>query len=141
MYERLKNKNEVPTIEECIAHIETCKELFETVDTFLLDEIKSLRKIGFSAHDRCWGMGYHVKRKFICSIYFEKDAFMVVTRLNEDDIKKMYDNVSVYAKESIDNSPFRHRGWIEYRVLNTSHLEDAKIILHVRADCRLYFFC
>ncbi|MDF2588522.1 MAG: hypothetical protein K0S41_2363 [Anaerocolumna sp.] len=60
MYDRLKNKNEVPTIEECIEHIGTCKELFEIVNTFLLDEIKSINKIGFSAHDRCWGLGYHV---------------------------------------------------------------------------------
>lgn len=76
MYERLKNKNEVPTIEECMDHIGTSKELFETVDTFLLDEIKSIKKIGFSAHDKCWGTGYHVKRENLFVVFILKKMLL-----------------------------------------------------------------
>jgi hypothetical protein len=137
MYERLLNKKEMPTMEEFLVNIGKGKELFDNIDAFLINEIDSEKMIKFDSHCRCWKMSYHIKRKYICDIITEKDAFTIVTRLSEESIRSVYDDLLPYAKESIDNSPFRHRGWIEYRVLNTSHLADAKIILQVRADCKL----
>lgn len=134
MYERLPNKKEIPTLEEILKYIGKEKGLFENVDAFLIGEINSEKAIKFDTHSRCWKMSYHVKRKYICDIIVEKDAFTIVTRLSEEDIKKVYDDISLYAKECIDNSPFRHGGWIEYRVLAFEHLENAKIILRVRAN-------
>ena len=90
--------------------------------------------INFDAHSRCWKMSYHIKRKYICDIITEKDAFTIVTRLSEESIRDVYDGSLPYAKECIDSSPYRHRGWIEYRVLSALHLEDIKTMLQIRAN-------
>ena len=134
MYERLLNKNVMPTIEEFLALIGKGKELFDSIDTFLINEINSVKMIKFDAHSRCWKISYYIKRKYICDIITEKDAFTIVTRLSEDSIRNVYDGLSSHSKECIDNSPYRHRGWIEYRVLNTLYLEDIKTMLQIRAN-------
>lgn len=134
MYERLLDKNVKPTIEEFMAHIGIEKELFENIDVFLMNELDSGKILKIGAHDRCWQMSYHRKRKYICDIISEKNSFTVVTRLSEENLKQVYDDVLPYTKDCIDNSPYRHRGWVEYRVLNTEHLKDAKLILQVRVN-------
>ena len=134
MYERLLNKDEMPTMEEFLAYIGKGKELFDNIDAFLINEIDSVKVIKFDAHSRCWKMSYHIKRNYICDIITEKDAFTIVTRLSEESIQNVYDGLLPYAKECIDNSPYRHRGWIEYRVLSTQHLEDVKTMLQIRAN-------
>ena len=134
MYERLLNKNEMPTMEEFLAYIGKGKELFENIDAFLINEINSEKMIKFDAHSRCWMVSYHIKRKYICDIITEKDAFTIVTRLSEESIRSVYDDLLPYTKECIDNSPHRHRGWIGYRVLSALHLEDIKTMLQIRAN-------
>ena len=137
MSERLLNKNEIPTTEGFLSHIGQAKELYADIDVFLIDDIKAQNMIKFDAHSSCWKMSYHVKRKYICDIIAEKDAFTIVTRLSGEDIEKIYEEVTTYSKKYIDNSPYRHRGWIEHRVLESEHLESAKIILQARANCKL----
>ena len=134
MYERLLNKNEMPTMEEFLAFIGKRKELFDSIEAFLINEIKSVNMIKFDAHSRCWKISYHIKRKYICDIITEKDAFTIVTRLSEESIRNVYDGLLPYAKECIDNSPYHHIGWIEYRVLSALHLEDIKTMLQIRAN-------
>lgn len=134
MYERLINKNEMPTIEEFLAFIGKGKELFDSIDAFLINEINSVKMIKFDAHSRCWKISYYIKRKYICDIITEKDAFTIVTRLSEESIRNVYDGLLPYAKECIDNSPYRHRGWIEYQVLSDLHLEDIRTMLQIRAN-------
>ncbi|WP_029505001.1 DUF3788 family protein [Lachnoclostridium phytofermentans] len=134
MYERLSNKNEKPTMEEFLAYIGEGKELFDNVDAFLLNDINSVKMIKFDAHSRCWKISYHVKSKYICDIITEKDTFTIVTRLSDESIRNVYDGLLPYAKECIDNSPYRHKGWIEYRVLSAIHLDDIKTMLQIRAN-------
>lgn len=134
MFERLINKNEIPTMKEFLDYIGKGKELFENIDAYLQNEIDPIKMIQFDAHSRCWKISYHVKRKYICDIIIEKDAFTIVTRLSEESIRNVYNDLLLYAKECIDNSPYRHRGWIEYRVLSTQHLEDIKTMLQIRAS-------
>lgn len=134
MHERLLNKNEMPTIEEFLAFIGERKKLFDSIDAFLINEINSVKVIKFDAHSRCWKISYYIKRKYICDIITEKDAFTIVTRLSEVSIRNVYDGLLPYAKKCIDNSPYRRRGWIEYRVLSDLHLEDIKTMLQIRAN-------
>lgn len=52
MYERLLNKNEMPTMEEFLTYIRKGNELFDNIDAFLINEIKSVMMIKFDAHSR-----------------------------------------------------------------------------------------
>ena len=133
MYERLLNKNEMPTMEEFLAYIGKGKEWFDNIDAFLINELNSEKMIKFDAHSSCWKMSYHIQRKYICDIITEKDAFTIVTRLSEESIRNVYDCLLPYTKECIDNSPYRHRGWIEYRVLSVLQVEDIRTLLQIRA--------
>ena len=132
MYERLLDKNVTPSQEEFLAHIGPCKESFEALRSFLKEEIGAGEALKFDAHSRCWKMAYHIKRKYICDLIAEKDAFTLVTRLSEESIGGMNGILSPYAKDCIESSPYRHGGWIEYRILNTAHIEDAKTMLLCR---------
>ncbi len=133
MYDRLLDKNKMPTPEEFLEHIGKIKELFETLDIFLRGK-NSEKVIKLDAHSRCWKLSYHIKKVYVCDIIPERDTFTVVTRLSEEVIGSIYGGLLPYAKECIDNSPFRHRGWIEYRVLSPEHLEDVKTMLSFRAN-------
>jgi hypothetical protein len=139
MYERLNDNAIKPNLQEAMEFIGSSKELFENIDNFLVNELNADKEIEFSGHDKCWGMGYHVKEKPICGIYFEKDAVFVVVgfSLAKDNIKgfeNMYNSLSPYAKMCVDNSPWRHVGFVEYRVLTTEHLDDLIIMLNCRAN-------
>ena len=135
MYERLSNKNETPTMGELLTHIGKANEMFEITDNYLTDELKTTeKKIYFDAHDKGWAISYHAKKDYMCNIVMEKDAFLFVTRLSEENLKKAYDELSTHAKECIDSSPYRHRGWIEYRVFEMKNLEEAKILLQIRTS-------
>lgn len=134
MYERLINKKEIPTKEEFLDYMGKSRELFDMVDDFLINELKAEKMIKFDAHSSCWKKSYHIKKKYICDIITEKDAFTIVTRLSEECIGNAYEGLLQYGKECIDNSPYRHKGWIEYRVLNEMHIEDIKRILKSRVN-------
>ena len=142
MYEKLADKKAMPTEDEFVAHMGAVKEFFENIDSFLMDELQAEKGLHFDGHSQCWSMAYHVRRKtkvkYVCNINAEKDAFTIVTRLVEDDLIEIVNAVSPYAKECIDNSPYRHRCWVEYRVFAPMHFKDAETILQGRVNGRLF---
>ena len=101
MYERLTNKNNIPLVEEFVSHIGVCKDLYENIQVFLTDELNAEVKLGFSRDSslRAWGVNYKCKSKYLCTIIAEKDAFLVVMRLTDDQIKTAYDEVLPYTQE------------------------------------------
>ena len=137
MYERLSDKNFMPKIEEFIIYIGACKDLFENIDLFLKNELNAEMKLGFSSDSsvRGWGVVYKNKSKYFGTIIAEKEAFTVVMRLTDNQMKKAYDLVLPYAQNYLKNY---HRtsngGWVQCRVLNMEHLDDVKIILKIRNE-------
>ena len=113
--------------------------LFEIIDNFLTNELNAEKEISFSRHDKCWGIDYQANTKPICVIYFEKDSVFAVVKfsLAKDNIKdyeNMYNSLSPYAKTCVDNSSWRHVGFVEYRALTTEHFDDFMIMLKCRAN-------
>ena len=133
-YERLIDKTEMLSLDKLLGLIGNARGPFDDIDAFLTGPIKAERTIKFDAHSQCWKLHYSIKREYICDIIAEEDAFTLVTRLPCEMIEAAYDDFPPYAKERIDSSPYRHRGWIEYRVLRSEHLEGAKMLLHLRID-------
>lgn len=137
MFERLIDKNIKPNYEQAVEFIGTKKDLFENIENYLIDDFNAEKEIGFSSHDKCWGISYYINTKPICTIYFEKDSVFVVIgfSLAKDNIKgfeNMYNSLSPYAKMCVDNSPWRHVGFVEYRVLFIEHLDDLNLMLKCR---------
>ena len=135
MYEKLSDKNNIPTTEEFIAFIGTCKELFENIDLFLTNELNTEKALRYSSDSnvRGWGIKYNKKSKYFCDIIAEINAFTVVMRLTDAQIKKAYDEVLPYARECLKNyQRTSNGGWVQYRVLSMEQLNDVKKILQIR---------
>ncbi|MFA6729520.1 MAG: DUF3788 family protein [Eubacteriales bacterium] len=129
MHQRLSNKQQTPTIAAFISHIGKASEFFHAIDTYLKDNFPTEFKLYFDAHDKGWAISYHSrylsKKTYLCNIVAEKDAFLFVTNIKIETLDKLYKTVTKHAKECIDESPYRHRGWIEYRIKNAENLEEA----------------
>ena len=125
-------------MEEFISHIGKADKFFITIDNYLKDKFASEFKIYFDVHDKGWAISYHAKylskKTYLCNMVVEKDAFLFVTNLKEENLNRLYETATMYAKECIDNSPYRNKGWIEYRVVNAENLEEAKIIFQFKID-------
>ena len=134
MQERMTEKNVRPSLEAFAAHMGTAKPAFEAVDAFLMRDFNPERVLKMDAHSRCWTVAYHRKKKYICNIIAERDAFTLVTRLSEAGLRRAYAGVEPYAKMCMENSPFYQSGWIEYRVLEAAHLKDAETIILARNE-------
>ena len=134
MYERLSNKSEAPTMEQFLTHIGNAKEEFEIIENYLISELKTVNNIYFDVHNKGWAIKYYIKKDYVCNITAEKDAFLLVTRLSEENVQKFYEIGTPHAKECIDNSPYRRRGWIEYRIFELKNAEEAKLLLQIRVS-------
>lgn len=129
MYERLKNKDEQPTAERLATPVGSAKEALDALRAFLSGELHAEALIKFDAHNQCWKMSYHAKKKYVCDILAEKDAFTLVTRIPAESVGQLLSEMSPYARERIESDPFHLKGWVGYRVLGIEHLKDAKAVL------------
>ena len=105
MYDRLLDKNIIPTMEEFISHIGFCKDLYRNIELFITSELNAEKKLGFSSdkNARGWGVSFKNKSKFFGTIIGEKNAFTVVMRLTDDQIEAAYDEVLPYTQECLNN--------------------------------------
>ncbi len=134
MYERMLDKQNQPAYEEFAEYCGACKDLFEQTDAFLIHELKAEKLMRFPyGNDYGWGIKYSLKKKLICDIFAEKDAFTIMLRLTDTQFEQVYAFSSTYTQEYIDNKyPCGNGGWIHYRVLTSDHLEDAKRMLEAK---------
>lgn len=135
MYERMLDKQNKPSIEEFSAFLGASRELFEQADGFLTHQLKLEKLMRFPyGNSYGWGIKYFIKKKHICDIFAEKDAFTAMLRLSSSQYDSVYHELLPYTKEYIDNKyPCGSGGWIQYRVINQEHLEDLKKMLLVKA--------
>ena len=131
MYERMLDKQAKPTEDEFAAYCGACKELFEEVDAYLRNECKAERTLRLPYGNAYgWGMKYAVKKKHICDVFAEKDAFTVMMRMTDQQFQSVYNNLSNDAQKLIDGKyPCGEGGWIHYRGLNRRQADDVKLLL------------
>ena len=139
MHERLSDKTASITMLDLLTHMGTATEAFESLEKYLTTELSATEKgVYFDVHDKGWAIRYYSKRlskkTYICNIVAEKDSFLFVTSLSEGNIQKAYKTISDYAKECAEQSPYRHRGWLEYQATGIENLEDIKTLLQLRVS-------
>ncbi len=141
MYERMLNKQSVPTeneINEYIgsASVKNMKSIKESLEK--LFEINMELKFPFGNN---YGWGYKVssKSKHLFYLFFEKNAITIMLQISkiktEKEIEK-YNNLSEEGKEYWENRyPCGDNGgWIQYRVTNKKQLKDIGIFLSIRTN-------
>ena len=134
MHKRMLDKMNRPSIEEFRSFIGSREDMFENLDDFMGEVQNIQRELRFPYGNHYgWGIKYSVRKKHICDIFAEKDAFTVMMRLSNDQFEGLYSGLSAYTREYIDNKyPCGSGGWIHYRVLEPEHLEDVKKMLGVK---------
>lgn len=131
MYERMLDKQTMPTIEEMTEYCGENAELFAMLNEFMITTFETEQKVVFPYGNKYgWGIGHYKKKKLMCNIFAEAGAFTVMMRLANAQYKAIYDSLEKYAQEYIDNKyPCGDGGWINYRVTCEEHLEDIQKLL------------
>ena len=138
MYERMLNKQEVPTFDDLISHSGESGALWLALDDYLQSEFGASRQIRFPyGKDYGWGAKYSVKSKHICDVFAESGAFTVFGQVSSKAVNFVYSELSNYAKSVWeDKYPCASGGWISFRVLNGEQLSDAKKLLRAKITVR-----
>lgn len=136
MYDRMRNKKIMPTIEEMTEYCGENAELFSAINTWLSDTFQTEQKVVFPyGNNYGWGVAHRKKNKLICNVFPEENAFTVMTRLLDKQYESVYEQLQGYTKECIDNKyPCNDGGWIHYRVTCKEHFHDIQKLLSVKCS-------
>ncbi len=136
MYERMLNKQLVPTMDEMSAYCGDAALLFIELSEWLHDTYDTEQKIVFPyGNNYGWGIAHKRKQKLVCNIFAENGAFTVMLRLTDKQFSSVYDRVCKDTQEYIDHKyPCSDGGWIHYRVMNRKNFEDIKLLLAVKCS-------
>ena len=136
MYERLLDKTLSPSFEDLIAYSNECGDLWFKLDNYMLNTFSAQKQIRFPyGNTYGWSCKYSVKSKHVCDIFAESGAFALHFRISDQQLASVYNDPSDYAKEICDNKyPCKGGGWITYRVLSQTHVNDAKMLLSAKVN-------
>ena len=83
MYERMLDKQHQPSFDELAEYCGDCRDLFIQTNDYMVNELGTDSLIRFPyGNGYGWGVKYSIKKKHICDIFAEKDAFTVMIRLS-----------------------------------------------------------
>lgn len=136
MYERMLDKTSQPAREEMATYCAAQAESFEQLNSWLEGEFQTQPKVVFPYGNHYgWGIGHYQKKKLICNIFPEREAFTVMVRLANGQFAQVYSEVSEHTRKCIDERyPCGDGGWLHYRVTDREQYEDIVKLLEVK--CR-----
>lgn len=136
MYERMLNKQVVPSIEEMSAYCGENAKLFALLNEWLGNKYNTEQKIVFPyGNNYGWGIAHKKKKKLLCNIFAENGSFTVMMRLSDRQYESVYEDMQKYTQEYIDSKyPCGDGGWIHYRVICKEHFDDIKKLLDVKCS-------
>ena len=134
MFERMLDKQTVPSFYEMIFYCGEAGKLWVDVDKYLRDNLKMTGVIRFPYGNKYgWSMKYSNKSKHICDVFAEDSAFMVLIKISEDSMNTIYNELSDYAKTVWQNKyPCGSGGWLNYRVTDEGQTEDLLKIIDLK---------
>lgn len=136
MYERMLNKKILPTIAEMAEYCGKNAELFTLLHAWLSSQYATVQEIVFPYGNHYgWAIAHRKKKKLVCNIFAEANAFTVMIRLSNAQFESIYETMQAYTQDYIDHKyPCGDGGWIHYRVTCKEHLDDIKKLLSVKCD-------
>lgn len=136
MYERLMNKQIVPTVADMTTYCGENADFFALLNEWLSSEYGTRQEVVFPyGKDYGWGIAHRIKQKLVCNVFAENNAFTVMIRLSNKQFESVYEALQKYTQEYIDNKyPCGDGGWIHYRVLCKEHLRDIETLLAVKCS-------
>ena len=138
MYERMLNKQEVPTFADLIRYCGDSGPLWLELDKYMEDEYNASKLIRFPyGKDYGWSVKYSIRSKHICDVFAENGAFTALFQISDKAVNAIYDELGSYAKNAWANKyPCGSGGWIQFRVLDKEQLQDLEKIIHAKVTMR-----
>lgn len=136
MYERILNKQVVPTIEEMTEFCGENADLFSMLNEWMSTTFNTEQRIVFPYGNKYgWAIAHKKKTKLICNVFAEDNAFTVMMRLSDKQYNTIYEELKEYTQKYIDKKyPCGNGGWIHYRVKCKEHFEDIQKLLSVKCS-------
>lgn len=136
MYERMLDKEKKPTLTEMEDYCGKSGEYFTLLNAWLEKEYKTISKQVFPyGKSYGWAIEHRKKKKLMCHVFAEKEAFSVMMRLTNEQFAFIYDSLRPYSQDYIDHKyPCSEGGWIHYRVTCGEHFEDIKKLLALKFE-------
>lgn len=136
MYERMLDKQTVPSYEEMISYCGEAGEIWGELDKYLEEKLALQSCIRFPYGNKYgWSMKYSDKSKHICDIFAENSAFMVLIRISDAEIKPIYNDLGDYAKKVWNNKyPCGTGGWLNYRIKSKEQLQDLIKLISLKVN-------
>lgn len=134
MYERMLNKDAMPTAAEMAAYCAQTAAWFIQLNEWLSQVYSTTQNIVFPYGNHYgWCISHRKKKKLLCNIFAEKNAFTVMMRLSDEQFAIVYGQVQAYTQAYIDNCySCGDGGWIQYRVTCEDHFDDIRKLLEVK---------
>ena len=134
MYDRMLDKQNMPTLDDMAAYCGECRELFVQINSWLSNVCNSAQEISFPyGNNYGWAVAHRKKKKLICNVFAEYGAFTVMIRLSNEQFRSVYDQLEKETQEWIDRRyPCGDGGWLHYRVTSEAHYFDIQKLLEVK---------
>lgn len=134
MYERMLDKQVVPSITDMTTYCEENAELFTMINEWLTNTYDTVQTIVFPYGKHYgWAIAHRKKKKLICNIFAEKNAFTVMMRLSDKQFQSIYNQMQKDTQELIDKKyPCGDGGWIHYRVTCPQQYKDIQTLLSIK---------
>ena len=134
MYDRMLDKQNRPTFDDMAVYCGKATELFIRINEWLSNVCETTQEISFPyGNNYGWAVTHRKKKKLICNIFAENDAFTVMIRLSNDQFYSVYDQVKKETQECIDMKyPCGDGGWLHYRVTGEEHYCDIQKMLEIK---------
>ena len=146
MYERMLNKQVIPTETEINNHIgiKSVKNI-EIIKSTLekIFELKVELKFPFG-NDYGWGYKVSHKSKHLFYLFFEKNCINIMLQISKIMSKT---EIEIYGKLSEEGKNYwenrypcgNNGGWIHYRVNNKKQLKDIELLLSIKTNKEICF--
>ncbi|QUH30597.1 DUF3788 domain-containing protein [Vallitalea guaymasensis] len=138
MYERLLDKNNQPTINQIYDTIgDNGITLLQELEQFLSNNYDIISELKFPfGNNYGWGTKYSHKSKHLCYVFYEKEAFTVTIQIGKNELPKLLEKLPDMLPKTNDlwenRYPCGSGGWIHYRVLNKTELNDIKELIKIK---------
>lgn len=134
MYERMLDKQVIPSIADMTAYCGENAKMFALINEWLFKTYNTVQTIVFPYGNQYgWGVAHRKKKKLICNIFAENNAFTVMVRLSDKQFESVYGQVGREIQDCIANRyPCGDGGWIHCRVTDRRHFDDLKKLLSAK---------
>ena len=112
MYERMLNKQVVPTVEEMTAYCGENAELFTQLNKWLSNEFFTEQKIVFPYGNRYgWGIAHRKKQKLLCNIFAEDNRISGFIDLGRAGTADIWQDIALCVR-SLEYNTGKNEGYV-----------------------------